>query len=48
MLMYSFYNLPYDKNKNLSNEDTYVHKTCHAILEEIFRVETLQLVWYVP
>ncbi|CAI2168795.1 13441_t:CDS:10 [Funneliformis geosporum] len=31
-----FYNLPYGKKKNLSNEDTYVHKTCHAILEEIF------------
>ncbi|CAJ0849435.1 14887_t:CDS:2 [Entrophospora sp. SA101] len=40
-----FYNLPYGKNKNLSNKDTYVHRTCHAILEEIFHVETMQIVW---
>ncbi|CAG8637750.1 8809_t:CDS:10, partial [Acaulospora morrowiae] len=40
-----FYNLPYGKNKNLSNEDTYVHRTCHVILEEIFRIENMQLVW---
>nr|CAG8628257.1 4637_t:CDS:10 [Entrophospora candida] len=30
--------------KNLSDEDTYIHKTCHMILEEIFRIETMQLV----
>nr|CAG8631755.1 1886_t:CDS:2 [Entrophospora candida] len=40
-----FYNLPYGKNKNLSNKDTNVHRTCHAILEEIFCVETMQIVW---
>ncbi|KAF0421484.1 hypothetical protein F8M41_006776 [Gigaspora margarita] len=40
-----FYNLPYGKKKNQSDEDTYAHRTCHVILEEIFRVETMQLVW---
>ncbi|CAG8597621.1 13258_t:CDS:10 [Gigaspora margarita] len=40
-----FYNLPYGKNKNLSNEDTYVHRTFHVILEEIFHIENMQLVW---
>ncbi|RHZ44026.1 hypothetical protein Glove_772g22 [Diversispora epigaea] len=40
-----FYNLPYGKNKNLSNKDTYIHRTCHVILEEIFRIENMQLVW---
>ncbi|CAG8690813.1 11671_t:CDS:10, partial [Funneliformis caledonium] len=40
-----FYNLPYGKNKNQSDEDTYAHRTCHVILEEIFRVGTMQLVW---
>ncbi|CAG8576660.1 4972_t:CDS:2 [Funneliformis mosseae] len=43
--MRSFYNLPYGKNKNQSDEDTYTHRTCHVILEEIFRIRTMQLVW---
>ncbi|KAF0478506.1 hypothetical protein F8M41_024042 [Gigaspora margarita] len=40
-----FYNLLYGKNKNLSNENTYVHRTFHVILEEIFHIENMQLVW---
>ncbi|KAF0421482.1 hypothetical protein F8M41_006774 [Gigaspora margarita] len=34
-----------DNQSNQSDEDTYAHRTCHVILEEIFRVETMQLVW---
>ncbi|CAG8631374.1 2823_t:CDS:10 [Acaulospora morrowiae] len=34
----------YDENKNL-DEDTFIHRYCHQILEEIFNKTELSLVW---
>ncbi|CAB4413595.1 unnamed protein product [Rhizophagus irregularis] len=40
-----FLNIPSDSIDNIMDEDTFVHKYCHSMLEEIFNTSNLKLVW---
>ena len=38
------FSVSYDENKKL-DEDTFIHRYCHQILEEVFNKTELSLVW---
>ncbi|POG79826.1 hypothetical protein GLOIN_2v1765169 [Rhizophagus irregularis DAOM 181602=DAOM 197198] len=40
-----FLNIPSDSIDNIMDKDTFVHKYCHSMLEEIFNTSNLKLVW---
>lgn len=44
-LFSSFLNIPSDSIDNIMDEDTFVHKYYHSMLEEIFNTSNLKLVW---
>jgi hypothetical protein len=40
-----FLNLPSDSIKNVMDEDTFVHRYCHLMFEEVFSMNHLKFVW---
>ncbi|GBB87472.1 hypothetical protein RclHR1_13960002 [Rhizophagus clarus] len=40
-----FLNLPSDSIKNVMDEDTFVHRYCHLMFEELFNMNNLEFVW---